>query len=201
MTTPGDDVFNRIIDNAKNPNNNKPQGLNPDWYNSERHRAEEAKQELEDWNTKCEQYKNEETPIERYCNKILGYIPFYYKTLEEYKKDSEENLKYRYELMDQYHEDRRILRERPDGMTVKEWKEKKRLIRLEQKQMQKDSELEITSTPNWLIKQTIDKIQCDCAAEGILNGITCDTCKLLVQVNDYMMNLFKDAAEGRSSII
>jgi len=209
MTTPttpiesnnGDDVYKRITDNAKDPKYNLLSNyVNPDWYKSERQRQEEARQELEEWNTTCEKYKKEEHPIERYCHKIRGRFPFYYMTFEEHKIQSDESWNYRKKRIDEFNAQLDLIRQKPEGMTVKEWKEKKRLFRLERKQRSKDSHLRITSTPNWLIERTIRKIRCDCTAEGIRNGVTCDTCKLLVKVNDYMMNLFKDAAEGRSSI-
>lgn len=201
MTTPEDDVFKRIMDNAKDHNYNKPQGLNPDWYKTEKQKAEEAKQELEEWNAICERQRQKETPIERYCNDILGIKPDYKMTFEEHKHLEKDSWNERCEEMDQIDRYEDFFYEKPDGMTNKEWREKKRLIKLKRKQRESDLEFQITSSPNWLIKETIDKIQCRCTAEGLRNGIVCDTCKLLVKVNDYMMNLFKDAAEGRSSVI
>lgn len=196
-----DDVFNRIIDNAQDPNYNKPQGLNPDWYKPTLQRIEEQRQKIIEWNQYCDERKQKETQIERYCNQILGVKPDYEMTFEENSRLEQENWNDRCKGMDEYHQERDFIHEKPDGMTVKEWKEKKRLIKLERKQKERDLELEITSTPNWIIVETIQKVKCDCMAEGLRNGVMCDTCKLLVKVNEYMMNLFKDAAEGRSTIV
>jgi hypothetical protein len=203
MTIPEDDVFKRIMDNAKDPNynHNIPNNVDPDWYKPALQRIEEQRQKIIEWIEYCEEQKQKETQIERYCNQILGIKPDYEMTFEESSRLEEENWNARCKGMYECHQEHDFLYEKPEGMTVKEWKEKKRLIKLERKQRERDSYLEITSTPNWLIAETIQKIKCDCMAEGIRNGVTCDTCKLLVKVNDYMMNLFKDAAEGRSSVV
>jgi hypothetical protein len=37
-------------------------------------------------------------------------------------------------------------------------------------------------------------------AEEMRRGIFCDTCKLIVKVNDYMMDLFKMASQGRTTL-
>jgi hypothetical protein len=49
-----------------------------------------------------------------------------------------------------------------------------------------------TSTRNFM---------CRCTGESLRNGKICDICKLTERANDYMLNMFKDAAEGRSSTI
>jgi hypothetical protein len=198
-----DDVFDRIMRNAADPayNKNVSNNVDSDWYKSEGQRAEEARQELEEWNTKCEEYRQKEHPIEKYCHEIRGRFPSYYMSLKEYKDACDKSRNERRKRIDEFNEKLDLSRKKPDGMTTREWKEKKRLFKLERKLEQKDLYLRITSTPNWLIEQTIRKIPCDCTAEGMRNGITCDTCKLLVKVNEYMVNLFKDAAEGRSSIV
>jgi hypothetical protein len=54
---------------------------------------------------------------------------------------------------------------------------------------------------NHLIEKRIRKLRCECEAEKMRQGIFCPTCRLLVKVNDYLLDLFKDAAEGRSSVI
>jgi hypothetical protein len=53
-------------------------------------------------------------------------------------------------------------------------------------------------TPRWLVSNKIDAIGCQCEAEDLRRGINCKICKLMLKVDNYMMNLFRDAAEGRA---
>jgi hypothetical protein len=205
MSLPEDDTYKRIMDNAKDPkhNNHIPNSVNPDWYKSESQSAEERRQELEDWNAKSEEYKSKETPMERYCNKILRIVPEYYMTFEEHKKVTEDNYDRRMKACDELDEEYEFLYTKPDGMSDREWKEKKKLIRQERKQMEADEKLENNITSYWLLSKSLNVCfyKCNCTGEGLRNGIICVVCKLLARVNDYMVNLFKDAAEGRSSVI
>jgi hypothetical protein len=92
--------------------------------------------------------------------------------------------------------------EKPEGMSKAEWIKQKRRMkkdRIEQeKQLKLDRRLEFKLTPIHLYEDQVDKIGCECEAEGIRQGIFCDTCKLITKVYSYMMKLFKDFAEGRS---
>ena len=91
-----------------------------------------------------------------------------------------------------------------EGMTKEEQKEerrKRRLVREERKQLESDRNLEYCGTPLRLLSERIDKIGCECEAEQMRQGRFCDTCKLLVKVNDYILDLFKRESEGRGSII
>lgn len=54
-------------------------------------------------------------------------------------------------------------------------------------------------TPWSMLNHNIDSIGCQCKAENLKQGIYCKTCKLMLKVHEYMMDLFKDAAEGRST--
>jgi predicted RNA-binding Zn ribbon-like protein len=42
---------------------------------------------------------------------------------------------------------------------------------------------------------------CECEAEKMRAGIYCKTCKLFIHLREYTIQLFKDAAEGRSSYV
>jgi len=52
-------------------------------------------------------------------------------------------------------------------------------------------------TPGWLVSNKIDAIGCQCEAEDKTRN-KCKICKLMLKVDNYMMNLFRDAAEGRA---
>jgi hypothetical protein len=89
-------------------------------------------------------------------------------------------------------------------MTViekEEERKKRRLVGEERKLGKSDWNLKYHGTPNHLIEKRIRKLRCECEAEKMRQGIFCPTCRLLVKVNDYLLDLFKDAAEGRSSVI
>ena len=91
---------------------------------------------------------------------------------------------------------------KPEGMTNKQWsKEKrktKRLKREERNQEEADRMLELQS-PHRLFRQRVDKIGCRCEAEEMRRGIFCDTCKLMRRANEYMLDLFKNTSQGRTS--
>jgi hypothetical protein len=52
-------------------------------------------------------------------------------------------------------------------------------------------------TPFRILGSKLDKIGCDCKTDDLRNGIVCNTCKLLLQVDSYMMDLFKNVATER----
>jgi hypothetical protein len=69
-----------------------------------------------------------------------------------------------------------------------------------ERQLRLDRRLELKMTPICLFEDQVDKIGCECEAEGIRQGQYCDTCRLITKVNNHMMKLFKDFAEGRSTL-
>lgn len=164
------------------------------------------KNERQEWKENQEEVRKEEDPIEQYSNKILGIIPDYEISYEEQKKIEQENWEYRSKLGHEMLErEAEVTRDKPEGMTKKEWdkerRKKKRLLREEEKEGKANFELRYRGTPNHLIEKRIKKIPCDCTAEKMRQGIFCETCRLLVRVNEYMLDLFKDASEGRSTVV
>jgi len=57
---------------------------------------------------------------------------------------------------------------------------------LDKKQHEKDRELEQQATPFVLLSKRLEEIGCECEGERIrVAGEYCDTCRLLVKVNEY----------------
>jgi hypothetical protein len=94
---------------------------------------------------------------------------------------------------------------KPDGMTKLQWQKeirnKKRLIIEQRKQGQSDWNLKQNLTPFQLFSNRLDKISCRCEAEEMRAGRFCDTCKLIVKINEYTLDLFKRASQGRTSYV
>jgi hypothetical protein len=97
---------------------------------------------------------------------------------------------------------------KPEGMTKTEWRKeksrKRKLAREEEKRRKKDWDLELHNTPKAMFKNEImiaAREPCDCEAEKMRMGIYCNVCKVWAKAYKYVVNLFKDAAEGRSTYI
>jgi hypothetical protein len=55
--------------------------------------------------------------------------------------------------------------------------------------------------PIRVFKKRIGETGCKCEGEHIrVAGEYCDTCRLIVKVDEYMMNIFRNAAQGRTSL-
>jgi hypothetical protein len=97
-----------------------------------------------------------------------------------------------------------FLDRKPPRMTDAEYVKKKRELRKVIRQEHKESEADSTLRMNTPSRIHADKAMygiafyCECTAENLRRGIYCGPCKLMLKVDDYMMRLFKDAAEGRS---
>jgi hypothetical protein len=94
---------------------------------------------------------------------------------------------------------------KPEGMTKKQWQKeksrKRKLKREEEKEQKLNRDFEFRNSPQRMFYKMIDSIDCECEAEKMRVGIFCETCVLISRVRQYMLDLFKDAAEGRSSYI
>jgi hypothetical protein len=94
---------------------------------------------------------------------------------------------------------------KPDGVTKMQWQKEsrniKRLIIEQRKQGQADWNLKRNLTPLQLFSKRLDKISYRCEAEEMRAGRFCDTCKLIVKINEYTLDLFKRASQGRTSYI
>jgi hypothetical protein len=159
------------------------------------------KKERQEWKEWQKQVKQEEDPIEGYCNTIRGITPDYEISYEDKKQREEENWNYRKEMFEKEKESWNKSMEEMTKAEQKEEKRKRRLAREERKQLESDRNLKYHGTPSRLLSERIDKVGCECEAEQMRHGIFCDTCKLLVKVNDYILDLFKRESEGRGSII
>lgn len=61
--------------------------------------------------------------------------------------------------------------------------------------------LETDKNPLNLFLERLAKVGCRCEAEQMRSGEFCDTCKLVAKINEFTLDLFKRAAQGRTSFI
>ena len=156
----------------------------------------ELTQQKKEWGENCkimrEQAKKGD-PIVRYCDDIRGGIPYYELSFEEMQELEDENNEERKDRMDE------LLNNRFTD-TKRSTKEERRQYRLDKKQREKDRQLENT-TPIRIFERRVRKIGCECEGERIrVAGEYCEICRLIVKANGYMMNLFRNAAQGRTSL-
>jgi hypothetical protein len=167
------------------------------------------KEDRQDFKERQDKARNKKiSPIEHYCNVIRNITPNYELTYEEYKELGNKSEEYRNKLRDEDIKRNKILHDKipkPEGINKTKWERQqrriRRMVREEIRQEEKDSELELHSTPSYLFSKVIDEIGCECKGEEIRAGNYCNTCKLLVRVNEYLHHLFKAASQGRSTII
>lgn len=201
MTTDDDDVFDRILDKSKGY---EEEDLDLDAIHRRHRTSKQTNQERRKWEESCKEAMEKEDPIERYCYLIRDEVPWYEESFEDYEDGYEDHWKGRIKLTDNEIATRVFFHKKPEGMTDKEWKnEKKKRRRLNAhnvKQEEVDRRLVHKNSPYWLFWDTLKKIDCRCTGEGMRNGMICDTCKLLKKCHNDLIRLFKDAAEGRSSI-
>lgn len=169
------------------------------------------KREKQEWEQDMEEQKRTEHPIEKYCYDILGEVPDYKMTFEQIQKEQEENIAYREKLREEWLQRKswdlhRQSAQRPPADWTKskaEWakelRHKKRLQRVEELQSKADFDLRFHHSPMSEYKELLNKIPCRCKAEDMRQGRVCETCRLLIKVHDYTLQLFKDAAQGRMS--
>jgi hypothetical protein len=162
---------------------------------------EELLEEKRQWLKNCEGKKKREDPIERYCHDIRGEVPSYETTFEQYKKEEERAWQERQDILKK-EQGENTMYLKPESMTDKQWiKERRKRKRLQQEEMkhrESDEKLERQS-PFHLFKRRVDKIGCECKAEAMRRGIFCNTCKLIMRVDEYMLELFKKASQGRTT--
>jgi hypothetical protein len=153
------------------------------------------------WLEHCKEQKKQEDPIERYCYDIRCEIPDYEISSEVHQKEIEELRQMRDAILKE-EQDAQTTDVKPEGMTNKQWsKEKrktKRLKREERNQEEADRRLERQS-PIYMFRQRVVKTGCRCKAEEMRRGIFCDTCKLIRRVDECMLDLFKNASQGRTA--
>jgi hypothetical protein len=92
--------------------------------------------------------------------------------------------------------------ERPDNMSKEQFHAMKAANRRLRDEIMREGKLDTKlkfNNSTWVLEHRISRMafRCYCTGEGIRNGRVCKICKLSKKVDDYMLNLFKDAAEGR----
>ncbi len=183
------------------------------------------KKQKQEWLEECEEERRKEDPIKRYCHKIRGTIPYYERPFifepnsppEELYEDkfkrimSGDTKDGREEAMREEWTRRKErnsyndIKNKPEGMTKTEWikegRRKRQLQKEEGKQDQLDEKFKYKNSPISMFEDMIDKISCECKGEELRQGTICKTCKLVTKLHQYTLDLFKDAAEGRSTVI
>jgi hypothetical protein len=158
--------------------------------------------------------KESKNPIISYCYKIRNEIPETEETWQQYKEDeaaAKENVglyaQRITDLIENPRENPEVIFKRtgkyPDGSKNKtQWlkhlKNHRQLEKQRRQEAQADWKLRMNA-PIHLLEKTIREIRCRCEPEDMRQGVFCDTCRLLVLVHKYMMNLFKEAAESKRS--
>jgi hypothetical protein len=132
-----------------------------------------------------------ETLIEKYCRAIRNQPGFFEMSFEEYENARDERKKMLKKELVNDHAFNKFISEKPKGMSKAEWiKQKHRMKknrREQERQLELDRRLEFKMSPIRLFEDQVDKIGCECEAEGIRQGQFCDTCRLITNVSSYMM--------------
>ena len=192
-------TFEFIVRRALEPDNH------PDTAERTGIQTNELRDEKSKWKEYCKQKNKEEDLIERYCYDIRGESPDYEITFEDMIKIRREGdqAARMSEKFDDINRQRRLIQNKPEGMTTKQWikenKRKRLLLKEQMKQEQLDSHLESSKNPLSLFVNTLEKVGCRCKADQMRRGIFCDTCRLIVKVNEYTLDLFNRASKGRTS--
>lgn len=196
------DVFDLIINRAQQlAHDNTEHKTTPAMRATKLKTEKQVYKEYQEWERKKLETRNKTYPILCYCDDIRGVVHAYEITFEEYKKTSEASEKYREKLMNEKGQNRKQPMKNMTKAEQKEERKKRRLVREQHKQDKLDQNLEAYRTPSYLLYKVIDEINCECEAEKIRAGEYCDTCKLLVKVNEYMLDLFKRESQGRGTIL
>jgi hypothetical protein len=163
-----------------------------------------------EWQKECEEEKKSRMldPIRYYAEQIRNEEDYYSLTLEEKEAWDKESWDYRIELSDQEIAERKAVHggiKKKEGMSDEEYKklrnrEYRRKTIQDNKQHKADRAIK-EKTPWNILYHKLWSISCRCTAEEMRQGIFCETCILLKKVDNYMLDLFKNAAEGRSSIV
>ena len=202
MTDKQDDPFDFIMTRSKE----LAQGYDDALITPEMRRKQEIEEKEESrqyFENTIKKRKQTETELQRYCREIREEVPDWDLTFEEYYKEEKEWQRIKSKRFDAEQQKDRELDDsnKPKGITDKEWKKQKKRLRKvrreENKQRELDYRLRTHSTPWAMLLDQIVTIHCRCEAQGIRQGHFCDTCKLLVKVNEQLIRLFKDSAQGR----
>jgi hypothetical protein len=115
------------------------------------------------------------------------------------KNNKEQNQDSTDAFIDRMIKENDILDEKPKRMSDEEWiKRKREDDHVEHKNVASTTLTRLGAYTLVDIHHKVDSIWCDCEPEQLRRGIYCRTCRLVLRVDKYMMELFKDVAEGRS---
>ena len=205
MNTPSennsaDDVYNRIISGAEKYD---PYEADLSWH----HFHEDRKKLRKEWKEDIEKRrKDPNLLLKHYCYEIRNELDPCDQTFEDYIQTLQESWKAGHspnEVLNNIDYSLLYTNKKPEGMSDKEFIKKRKELRKQRKQENKERKADQVleqNTPFWILWNKIRIISCQCTAEGLRQGINCDTCKLFLRVDNYMMDLFKDVAEGRRTV-
>jgi hypothetical protein len=208
MNTPSennsaDDVYNRIISAAEK--------YDPFEIHLSFHHLYEDKRKLKkEWKENIEKRRKDPNfLLKHYCYEIRNEVDPCDETFEEYVERLEESWKSRQEdhkleiALSNHKYALLNHNQKPKGMSNAEYNAKRKELRRQRRQENKERKADQAiehNTPFWILWNKIRIISCQCKAEGLRQGIYCDTCKLLLISDNHMMDLFKDVAQGRRTV-
>jgi hypothetical protein len=157
-----------------------------------------------------EQKKKALTPIERYVDKIRidDETPEYQSTFKQVKEhQNERHARHVASIFGAI--EKLTPSTKPANMTNKEWQREKQRNNLREEeqgvkswaQIERNHKFEWKNSPWWIMDHTLKDIGCRCSADELRAGECCKTCKVLIKVHEYLLDKFKDASQGRSTII
>lgn len=158
------------------------------------------------WEELRASYRKEETYlITHYVSQIRNDVDYWDQSFEEMEESKREEAYWNERSKIDYTipviEYEEFRENKPEGMTDKEYEKKKKELRklaLQDKKERETDRVIEEHTPYWIFHDKVSAIKCECRAEDLRRGIYCKTCKLVLKVDKYMMELFKDSAQGRS---
>jgi hypothetical protein len=169
----------------------------------------ETEQEVEKIRRWMQEAKAKEKEITRLCHKINGTQPDYDMNPVEYYKESRKRYQERIRTFEDEMEREEKERSsssggggggdgKPKNMTVKQWKEFKKRRRRERKEMEIQETADRTilqKTPRYVLAHKLaNDFECDCMPEEMRRGVFCRACKILIEVDEYMMHRMRVVA-------
>jgi hypothetical protein len=195
--------------------------------NNQRRKREYEKDNDEDNKKDIEEFQK--YPILKYCADIYNEKKYQKPTFErceqyEIKNGAWKHAQYRVDsqlrwdksdLMDltKSQFDKSVEKDIAEGRLTKleadnKWKRimhEKKMAREERDTIKRDWDFVINNTPKRLFEnEVLRKIECKCfydSEKTKRTGEICKACALILKVSEYTFNLFKDAAQGRSTIL
>jgi hypothetical protein len=169
-----------------------------DFYKGKR-KTEQEIEEIRQW---IQEKKASEKEITRLCHRINCTEPDYDMDPVEYYKGSRKRYQERIRAFEDEMEEEEKERRRGGGkskyMTAKQWKEFKKRRRRERKEMEIQERANCTilqKTPRYLLTHKLaNDFECDRMPEEMRRGIFCRACRILIEVDEYMMHRMRIVA-------